>query len=160
MLLYPDDTIQHAGVILGVGGVATHTLRAAPRGHSGYFGNAFLERNVSCVTAGCMAIRAAVFRDLGGNEDLAIAFNDVDLCLRLRAAGWRIVCTPAVELVHREYASLGRHDAPERAAQFANDVAWMRRRWGAALEHDPFYNPNLSLRHPYALAFPPRHRRD
>jgi O-antigen biosynthesis protein len=161
MLLYPEDTIQHAGVILGVGGVATHALRAAPRGHPGYFGNAAMERDVACVTAGCMAIGAQVFRDLGGfNEELAIAFNDVDLCLRLRAAGWRIVWTPAVELRHREFASLGRHDAPERAARFAMDVAWMRRRWGPALDDDPFYNRNLSLRRPYQLAFPPRLRDD
>jgi GT2 family glycosyltransferase len=139
MLLYPDDTIQHPG----------------------YYGNAAMERDVSCVTAGCMAIRAQVFRDLGGfNEDLAIAFNDVDLCLRLRAAGWRIVWTPAVALRHREFASLGRHDAPERAARFAQDVAWMRRRWGRVLDDDPFYNRNLSFSRAYELAFPPRPHRD
>jgi len=157
MLYYPDDTIQHAGVILGIGGVATHDFRTMPRGHIGYFGGAALERDVSCVTAGCMAIRANVFRDLGGfNEELAIAFNDVDLCLRLRAAGWRIIWTPAVELTHHEFASLGPHNAPEGAARFSQDVAWMRRRWGAVLDDDPFYNRNLSLTRPYELAFPPR----
>ena len=157
MLYYPDDTIQQAGVVLGIGGVATHDFRLMPRGHIGYFGGAVLERDVSCVTAACMAIRASLFRDLGGfNEELAVAFNDVDLCLRLRSAGWRIIWTPTAELAHHEFASIGPHNAPERAAQFLQDVAWMRRRWGLVLDSDPFYNANLSLAQPYELAFPPR----
>jgi GT2 family glycosyltransferase len=157
MLYYPDNTIQHAGTILGIGGVADHVFRSAARGHLGYFGRACLEQDLSCITAGCMAMRASVYRDLGGfNEELAIAFNDVDLCLRIRAAGWRIIWTPAVELTHRESTSLGRHDAPERAERFSQDVVWMRGRWGPALDADPFYNRNLSLTRPYELAFPPR----
>jgi GT2 family glycosyltransferase len=157
MLYYPDDTIQHAGVILGHGGVAGHACHREPRGSFGYFGRACLEQDVSCVTAACMAIRADVFRTLGGfDEGMPLAYNDVDLCLRLRAAGWRIIWTPAAELVHHESASLGRHDAGPQAKQFARDVALMRQRWESVLQADPFYNRNLSLERGYQLAFPPR----
>lgn len=158
MLYYPDGTIQHAGVILGLGGIAGHACHREPRGTCGYFGRACLEQQVSCVTAACMAIRAEVFRTLGGfDEGLPLAYNDVDLCLRLRAAGWRIIWTPAAELIHKESASLGRHDAGAQAKQFASDVTLMRQRWGSVLEADPFYNCNLSLQRAYRLAFPPRH---
>jgi GT2 family glycosyltransferase len=158
MLYYPDGTIQHAGVILGLGGIAGHACHREARGTCGYFGRACLEQQVSCVTAACMAIRAEVFRTLGGfDEGLPLAYNDVDLCLRLRAAGWRIIWTPAAELMHHESASLGRHDRGAHAKQFACDVALLRKRWGSILEADPFYNRNLSLQRAYRLAFPPRH---
>ena len=159
MLYYPDGTIQHAGVILGLGpsGIAGHACHREPRGSQGYFGRACLEQDVSCVTAACMVIRAEVFRTVGGfDEAMPLAYNDVDLCLRLRAAGWRIIWTPAAELVHHESASLGRHDTGERAEQYACDIALMRRRWQSILNTDPFYNHNLSLEHGYKLAFPPR----
>jgi GT2 family glycosyltransferase/glycosyltransferase involved in cell wall biosynthesis len=157
MLYYPDGTIQHAGVILGVRGVANHACHREPRGSGGYFGRACLEQDVSCVTAACMVIRADVFRMVGGfDEAMPLAYNDVDLCLRLRAAGWRIIWTPAAELLHRESASLGRHSVGARAEQFARDVALMRQRWQSALDVDPFYNVNLSLERGYRLAFPPR----
>lgn len=159
MLYYPDGTIQHAGVILGLGpsGIAGHACHGGPRGSQGYFGRACLEQDVSCVTAACMAIRAQVFRTIGGfDEAMPLAYNDVDLCLRLRAAGWRIIWTPAAELVHHESASLGRHDTGERAEQYGRDIALMRRRWQSILNADPFYNHNLSLEHGYKLAFPPR----
>ena len=159
MLYYPDDTIQHAGVILGLGGIAGHPCQGLPKGSCGYFGRACLEQDVSCLTAACMMTRSSVFRDLGGfDETLAVAFNDVDLCVRARAAGWRIIWTPSVELYHRESTSIGRHDSRERANQFAKEVALMRKRWGSALDCDPFYNPNLSLMHAFHLAFPPRQR--
>jgi hypothetical protein len=104
-----------------------------------------------------MLIRSSVFNELSGfNEELAVAYNDVDLCIRLRAAGWRIIWTPTVELYHHESASIGRHDSPVRAEQFAEEVAWMRKRWGSVLDSDPYYNPNLSLRRAFHLAFPPR----
>jgi len=112
---------------------------------------------VSCVTAACMAIRHEVFHELGGfDEALPIAYNDVDLCIRLRKAGWRIIWTPMVELYHHESASIGRHDSGPRAEQFSCAVALMRQRWGSILDSDPFYNRNLSLERPYKLAFPPR----
>ncbi|MBI3706006.1 MAG: glycosyltransferase, partial [Rhizobiales bacterium] len=157
MLYYPDGTIQHAGVILGLGGIAGHACHRERRGSYGYFGRVCMEQDVSCVTAACMAIRADVFRTLGGfDEAMPLAYNDVDLCLRLRAAGWRIIWTPAAELVHRESASLGRHSEGARAEQFAHDVALMRQRWQPILNADPSYNRNLSLERSYRLAFPPR----
>ena len=158
-LYYPDGTIQHAGVILGLGpsGIAGHVCHREPRGSQGYFGRLCLEQDVSCVTAACMVIRAEVFRTVGGfDEAMPLAYNDVDLCLRLRAAGWRIIWTPAAELVHHESASLGRHDTGERVEQYARDIALMRQRWQSTLDADPFYNRNLSLEHGYKLAFPPR----
>jgi O-antigen biosynthesis protein len=159
ILYYPDGTIQHAGVILGLGpsGIAGHACHHEPRGSQGYFGRACLEQDVSCVTAACMAIRAEAFRAVGGfDEAMPLAYNDVDLCLRLRAAGWRIIWTPAAELVHHESASLGRHDMGDRAEQYARDIALMRQRWQSILNADPFYNRNLSLEHEYKLGFPPR----
>jgi O-antigen biosynthesis protein len=158
MLYYPDYTIQHAGVILGLTSVAGYACLGEPRGSRGYFGRAYLEQDVSCVTAACMGIRGDVFRAIGGfDEALPMAYNDVDLCLRLRSAGWRIIWTPAAELLHRESASLGRHDQGERAEQFSRDVALMRKRWAPLLDADPFYNVNLTLERAYRLAFPPRH---
>ena len=158
-LYYPDGTIQHAGVILGLGvsGVAGHACHGLPRGSPGYFGRPYLERDVSSITAACMTIRADVFRMIGGfDEAMPLAYNDVDLCLRLRAAGWRIIWTPAVELMHQGSASLGRHDVGALAEQYTRDVALMRQRWQSALDADPFYNRNLSLEREYKLAFPPR----
>ncbi|RDI74261.1 Glycosyl transferase family 2 [Gaiella occulta] len=156
-LYYPDGTIQHAGVVLGLGGVADHLYRSLPRESDGYFGRAKLDQDLSCVTAGCMLMRKAVFDDLGGfDESWGVAFNDVDLCIRIREAGWRIVWTPSAELYHRESISLGRHDAPARRAQFEDEVRMLRERWGAILDRDPHYNPNLSLERQWDLAFPPR----
>jgi len=158
MLYYPDNTIQHAGVTLGIWGVAGHTFINQQRGSGGYFGRAGLEQDLSCVTAACMAVRREAFDQVGGfNEALAIAFNDVDLCIRLRNAGWRILWTPQVEHYHHESASIGQHDSLERKQEFAREVALMRSLWGPTLDADPFYNPNLSL-HNYnmTLAFPPR----
>jgi len=160
MLFYPNDTIQHAGVILGLGGVAGHACHGLPRSNCGYFDRACLEQDVSCVTAACMMVRRSLFHELGGfDERLAIAYNDVDLCMRIRAAGWRIIFAPTVQLYHRESSSTGRHDSRERVEEFANEAALMRKRWGQLLDHDPYYSPNLSLRRQFDLAFPPRRPR-
>jgi GT2 family glycosyltransferase len=157
MLYYPNETIQHAGVILGLGGIAGHAFHGQPRGHAGYYDRARVEQDLSCVTAACCMIRREVFLQLGGfDEKLAIAFNDVDFCIRLRNAGWRIIWTPLVELYHHESASVGRHDASHRKRQFNEECILMRQRWGALLDADPFYNPNLSLAYQFSLAFPPR----
>ena len=158
LLLYPDNRIQHAGVILGLGGVAGHHLQLLPKGHGGCFGRAALEQDLSCVTAACMVVKRDVFDMVGGfNERLAIAFNDVDLCIRIRTAGWRIIWTPEVELYHHESASIGKHDSPERAELFRCEASLMRTMWGEILDRDPFYNPNLSLdTNHHNLAFPPR----
>ena len=106
-----------------------------------------------------MVMRRALFEELNGfTEELAIAFNDVDLCIRIRNAGWRIIWTPQVELYHHEFASLGPANSPERKAQFEREVTLMRKTWGEVLDNDPFYNPNLSLTFDnlFTLAFPPR----
>ena len=157
MMYFSNNTIQHAGVILGLSGVANNVFKFKPKGSSGYFGRACLEQDLSCVTAGCMAVRKEAYRSIGGmNEALAVAFNDVDFCIRLRAAGWRIIWTPTVELYHRESVSVGRHSSSKRAQQLSKEVDMMRRRWGPVLDLDPYYNVNLSLSEPFSLAFPPR----
>jgi GT2 family glycosyltransferase len=158
MLYYPTDAVQHAGVILGLGGVAGHQFLNMPRGNAGYYGRGILEQDLSCVTAACMVMRREVFDSINGfDEKFAIAFNDVDLCIRIRQKGWRIIWTPAVEMYHHESASLGKHNAPKRQALFEHEVKLMRAMWGDVLDRDPFFNPNLSLATPYyTLAFPPR----
>jgi O-antigen biosynthesis protein len=157
MMYYPDDTIQHAGVVLGLDGIAGHVFRGAPRGSTGYFGRACLEQDLSCVTAGCMVVRKEAYLGIGGmDETFAVAFNDVDFCIRLRAAGWRIIWTPVVELYHHESVSTGRHNSPERAQKFLTETDMMRKLWGPVLDFDPNYNVNLSLSEPFQLAFPPR----
>lgn len=158
MLYYPDDTIQHAGVITGVHGVAGHVAVGQKRGDTGYFGRGCLVQNLSAVTAACLVVRKRVFDEVGGlDEAIAVAFNDVDFCLRLQQAGYRNVWTPHAWAYHHESASRGLDDAPEKRARFLAEVAFMQRRWGSRLERDPAYNPNLTLTgYPFQLAFPPR----
>ena len=158
-LWYRDGTLQHGGVIVGLGGVAGHAHERAPRGHPGYFNRAFLQRNCSAVTAACMLTRKLVFEKLGGfNEwDLGINFNDIDYCLRLRAAGYQVIWTPYANLIHDESGSRGHHREAKEQAQFFREATYMQETHGHALLHDPFYNPNLSLVSPgYEIAFPPR----
>lgn len=161
MLYYPDDTIQHAGVVLGVLGVANHFYLGQPRGYPGHGARALVAQNVSAVTAACLLVRRTRFIEVGGLDEkqLPVAFNDVDLCLKLLEAGYRNVWTPFAELYHHESASRGREDTPERQARFASEVAYMRERWGEKLDNDPAYNPNLTVhRLDGGLAFPPRQR--
>jgi GT2 family glycosyltransferase len=158
-LIYPNDTIQHAGVVLGLGGVAGHAHDSMPRSTPGYFARAALTQQFSAVTAACMVLRRAVFEEVGGfdADAFAVAFNDVDLCLRIGRAGYRIVWTPFAELYHHESASVGRLVGPERREQFNRECQNMRERWQAVIDNDPFYNPNLTLnRGDFSLAFPPR----
>lgn len=158
MLYYPGDTIQHAGVILGVGGVAGHAHVHLRRGSNGYLGRAGVVQNMSAVTGACLAIRREVFDEVGGmDEGLAIAFNDIDLCLRIHERGYRNVWTPFAELYHHESASRGHENTPEKRARFRAETDIMRQRWGDLLLNDPAYNPNLSLNSlHFELAFPPR----
>jgi len=159
LLYYLDKSIQHAGVTLGINGVAAHSFIGLPsKGDGFYFGRSFLEQDLSCVTAACMAVRRDLFETLGGfNERLVIAFNDVDLCIRIRRAGWRIIWTPKVQAYHHESASLGRHNSEKRIDQFHQEIALIRKMWTKEIEDDPFYNPNLTLdRTDFRLAFPPR----
>jgi GT2 family glycosyltransferase len=158
-LYYPDGTIQHGGVVLGVGGVAGHEHRNAPRDDNGYFGRLCVARDVSCVTAACMLVSKQIFAEIGGLDETAlkIAFNDVDLCLKIRRAGYRIIWTPHAELYHHESASRGDDLIGPKLRRFNREVAEMKRRWGTALVEDPFYNPNLTLvRERPGLSFPPR----
>ncbi|HSP80786.1 MAG TPA: glycosyltransferase family 2 protein [Myxococcaceae bacterium] len=163
-LYYPDDTLQHAGIILGMGadGVAATPHRTLPRGRIGYFGRACLPQEFSAVTAACLVMRRSVFEEVGGfdAEHLPVAYNDVDLCLRLRERGYRIVWNPAAELYHHESATRGPEDTPEKRERFAREVAYMKHRWSSWLRADPFYNPNLALdRDDYGFAWPPRVQR-
>ena len=138
-LVYPDGRLQHVGMLIGVCGLAAHAFHRYPGGSAGYAGSALVARNCSAVTAACLMTRRAVFDELGGlDEAFPVDYNDVDFCLRLRAAGYRIVFTPCAELIHHESASFGNR------IQSAAELARMSRRWGAVLEHDPYYNPNLS----------------
>jgi glycosyltransferase involved in cell wall biosynthesis len=146
MLYYPDDTIQHAGVVLGVHGVAAHRYAGMPRGYPGHGGRTRVAQTLSAVTGACLVVRRAVYEQVGGlDESLAVAFNDIDFCLRLRQAGYRNVWTPFAELYHHESASRGSEDTDEKKARFAREVATMMARWGELLPFDPAYNVNLTL---------------
>lgn len=145
-LLYPDRTIQHGGIVLGIGGVAGHSHLGMPDSDPGYFARMILTHEASAVTGACLALRAEVFAAVGGfdAEALKVAFNDVDLCLRIRAAGYRIVWTPHAKLIHHESKSRGPEDTPEKKARFEAETRVMLGRWGAQLRADPYYNVNLS----------------
>ena len=159
MLYYPNDTVQHAGCVLGVGGVAGHAFKYFPRGTDGQFNRARLVQNYTAVTAACLMIRRAVFEEVGGldAENLRVGFNDVDFCLRVHAAGYRNLWTPFVEFYHHESISRGLEDSPEKHCRFHGEITYMRKRWGHILDHDPAYNPNLTLQHEdFTLACPPR----
>jgi glycosyltransferase involved in cell wall biosynthesis/2-polyprenyl-3-methyl-5-hydroxy-6-metoxy-1,4-benzoquinol methylase len=145
-LWYPNDTLQHGGVVLGLGGVAGHAMKYLPRGQRGYFGRAVLIQNYSAVTAACMAVRKEVYTKAGGlnEDDLTIAFNDVDFCLRLRELGYRNLWTPHAELYHHESATRGPEDTVEKQSRFLQECEYMQHRWGDLLINDPAYSPNLS----------------
>jgi glycosyltransferase involved in cell wall biosynthesis len=138
-LLYPDGRLQHIGIVLGVAGVAAHPFHQHPGVSPGYGGSATIIRNYSAVTGACLMTRREVFEAIGRfDERFPSDFNDIDYCLRLRRAGYRIVYTPWAQLYHHESASFG-----IRSQDFAM-LAEMRRRWGAVIDNDPFYNPNLT----------------
>ena len=158
-LYYADGTVQHAGVITGICGVAGHGHKGLARDAHGYFSRAQLTQNLSCVTAACLIMRRSVFDEVGGLDEanLAVAFNDVDFCLRIRDRGYLVVWTPFAELHHLESASRGPDTAPDKVQRFLSEVNYMRRRWGDRLAQDPYYNPNLTLdAEDFGLAFPPR----
>ena len=144
-LWYPDDKLQHGGVVLGVGGAASHAHPGLPKGAPGYFGRAVVLQEVSAVTAACLLVRKAVFEEVGGfDERLAVAFNDVDLCLRVRKAGYRNIWTPVAELYHHESRSRGYEDSPEKLARLREELRYLESRWGDLLTADPWYSPHLS----------------
>lgn len=144
-LWYPDGTLQHGGVIIGIGGVANHAHLRLPKGHAGYVGRAVLRQDLSAVTGACLVVRRSVYDEVGGlDEQLAVAFNDVDLCLRFRAAGYRNIWTPYAELIHHESTSRGAEDNPVKLARFHGEIRFMEERWGEALKRDPYYSRHLS----------------
>lgn len=146
-LYYPDHTIQHAGVIVGLGGIAGHAFLNMPGSRTGYLHKASIQLNTSAVTAACMMMKKSVFDELEGFEEkLSVAFNDVDLCLRTVQAGYRIVYNPHVEMTHYESKSRGAEDSPEKVRRFQGEIEFMRSRWIDFLKKgDPMYNPNLTL---------------
>lgn len=159
MLYYPLNTVQHAGVILGLGGVAGHPFKEFQRNDQGQKNRLRLVQNYSAVTAACMVIRKDRFLEVGGlNENyLAVAFNDVDFCCKLLSAGYRNLWTPHAELYHHESASRGVEDTPEKKARFQSEVDYMMTTWPELLTHDPAYNPNLTLvGEDFAPAYLPR----
>jgi glycosyltransferase involved in cell wall biosynthesis len=158
-LLYPDDTVQHAGIILGVKGVAGHAHKLIPRNSAGYLNRAMIIQNLSAVTGACMVLRRAVFEELGGLDEvnLTVAFNDVDLCIRLLENNYRIVWTPYAELYHLESASRGRDDTQENAPRFSKESEYMIHVWKDRLTSDPCYSQNLTLHgEDFSFAMPPR----
>ena len=157
-LLYPDRTVQHGGVILGLGGVAGHAHVGLLHSETGYMRRAVILQNVSAVTGACLLVRRAVWDEVGGLDPaFRVAFNDIDFCLRVRERGWRIVYTPHAELVHHESRSRGSDQTPERRDEFAAEIRLMQQRWGPLLADDPCYSPNLRLQDGgFRPAFPPR----
>ena len=147
MLYYPSGRIQHGGTILGLYGVAGHAFLNFRKGDAGYVDRLLVVNNYSAVTAACAMIPRHVYEEIGGlDEGFAIAFNDVDMCMRIRRAGYLVVWTPYAELYHHESESRGYEDTPEKKARFAGESAYFRSRWGAELAAgDPYYNPNLAL---------------
>jgi GT2 family glycosyltransferase len=160
-LTYPGGSVQHAGIVTGLYGTAAHIFRGASASSPGdALGRAWIVRGCSAATGACLAVPADTFRAVGGfDERLAVAFNDVDLCLRIRELGKRVVFTPFAELVHEEQQSRGHDDTLARRMRLLRETDLLHARWGQRLREDPFYSPNLSLRSQNAgLAWPPRTR--
>jgi glycosyltransferase involved in cell wall biosynthesis len=158
-LWYPNNTLQHGGVILGIGGVAGHAHSRLSRGQKGYFSRAELIQSFSAVTAACLIIRKNIYEKVGGlnEENLPVAFNDVDFCLRVRELGYRNIWTPYAELYHHESATRGYEDTLEKQARFAMETLYMKQRWGNLLLCDPACSPNLTLdAQDFSFAWPPR----
>ncbi|MFO1424441.1 MAG: glycosyltransferase [Candidatus Competibacteraceae bacterium] len=158
-LWYKNDTLQHGGVVLGIGGVANHAHKGLVKGDPGYVGRAILIQNFSAVTGACLVLRKDCFMAVSGfnEEQLAVTFNDVDLCLKLIKSGFRILWTPYAELYHYESASRGYDNTIEKITQSKKEIAYMREQWNEWLMSDPAYNPNLTLEtEDFRLAWPPR----
>ena len=147
-LLYSDGRVQHAGVVLGYGGGAGHAHKYFPRYHPGYMKRLIATQNYSAVTAACLLVKKSLFDAVGGlNEtDLTVAFNDVDFCLRVKETGVRNVYCAEAELYHHESVSRGLDHAPEKAARFNRELAYLKSKWSKYIEHDPAYSCNLTLK--------------
>ncbi|KPX83084.1 Glycosyl transferase, group 2 family protein [Pseudomonas amygdali pv. mori] len=157
-LWYPDNRLQHGGVVVGIGGVAGHAHKYLPKGAHGYFCRAELIQEFSAVTAACLIIKKSIFDEVGGLDEqhLKIAFNDVDFCLRVQEAGYLNVWTPFSELYHHESATRGLEDTPQKQERFGHEIRYIKNRW-PNIQVDYAYSPNLTLDHEdFGLAWPPR----
>lgn len=153
-LLYPDDTVQHAGVIIGLGGVAGHAFLGERRNAPGYFCRLLSVQDLSAVTAACLMVKKSVYQAVGGMDvALKVAFNDVDFCMRVGERGYRIVYQPFSVWYHDESRTRGPEDTDEKIERFSREIAYFQERWKGFLQKgDPAYNPNLALdRHDFAL---------
>ena len=158
-LYYPNKTLQHAGIVLGIAGLAGHSHKGFDRNSLGYAGRLSVTQNFSAVTAACLVIKKDIFNEVDGldEKNLAIAFNDVDFCLRVRERGYRNIWTPLAELFHHESATRGYEDTPEKQMRFEKECTYLKSRWGEQLMNDPAYSPNLTLDHEdFSYAWPPR----
>ncbi len=146
-LYYSNDSIQHAGVVLGIGGVAGHSHKHFLQNDNGYFSRLKLRQDLSAVTAACLLVKKSIYLQVSGlnKSDLTIAFNDVDFCLKVKGLGLRNVWTPFAQLYHYESISRGSEDTPEKVARFTKEVNYMKATWGDSLLSDPYYNMNLTL---------------
>jgi GT2 family glycosyltransferase len=145
-LLYSNGMVQHAGVIIGIGGVAGHAHKYLKGDDHGYCHRAVVTQNLSAVTGACLVVRKSCYLEVDGlNEaDLAVAFNDIDFCLKLVVAGYHNVFTPYARLCHHESISRGQNDTPEKHELFIRESSYVKNAWGKLLQHDPAYNQNLT----------------
>lgn len=157
-LWYSNFTLQHGGVVLGVGGFAGHSHKYLPQYNPGYFSRAVIRSNFSAVTGACLLISVQTYRSVGGlDEELTVALNDVDFCIRVREAGYRNVWTPFAELFHYESATRGYENDPQKLARLNREIERIKTRYGSLLEEDPCYSPNLTLEtEDFSMAWPPR----
>ena len=145
-LYYPDNTIQHAGIVLGMGGCAGSLFVGLARSRGGYLHKAALQQDLSAVTAACFMVKKEVFEKVGGFEEkLAVAFNDVDFCLKVRHAGYLVVYDPYAELYHHESKTRGYENTEAKKRRFQEEIEYMRCHWMPDILRDPYYNENLSL---------------
>jgi GT2 family glycosyltransferase len=144
-LLYPDDTVQHAGVVLGIGGIAGHSHKYSGNDRPGYFDRLRITANCAAVTGACLMVKKARFQEVGGfDEALSVAFNDVDFCIRLLKAGYYNLCLSHLTLYHHESQTRGPEDTVEKQIRFRGEIDLMKERWGNLLKNDPFYSPHLT----------------
>lgn len=158
-LYYPDGRLQHAGIIVGLGGVASHPFRGQEKFDTHYMSRTMLMQELSAVTAACLVTSRHVYESLHGldAEHLAVAFNDVDFCLRVRSCGLKVIFDPHAEFIHHESISRGREDTPAKKQRFEHEVQHMKKTWADWLRTDPAYNPNLTERYEtFALTSKPR----
>lgn len=157
-LYYPDGRVQHAGDVVGVGEIVNHVHALIEQDHSGYCRRAVLAQELSAVTGACLMTWRSLYLQLSGlnARHLPVAFNDVDYCLRVREADYRVIWTSYAELYHHEALSRGRDLTPEKKVRARREAAYMRSRWTHVLQHDPFYNPNFSYNCPdFSLSHAP-----